>query len=119
MRLSIGTLVCNDFWVTPGCGPYPDPRLAFQLGQKGAKVIFQAIHSGWTQLHTPYHESNLVLRAMESQAYVVTANAAETEGPVNAATGLISPEGEWLVQVPREGEQVFVEQIEVSSPRSE
>ncbi len=112
--LPFGTLICNDYWVTPGCGPYPDPRLAFQLGEKGARVIFQAIHSGSGQLHTPYHESNLVLRAMESKVYVVTANAADPKGPVNAATGLISPEGEWLVQVPREGEQVFVEEIEVN-----
>ncbi|MCA9442002.1 MAG: carbon-nitrogen hydrolase family protein, partial [Candidatus Omnitrophica bacterium] len=112
--LPFGTLICNDFWVTPGCGPYPDPRLAFQLGQKGAKVIFQAIHSGCSQVHTPYHESNLVLRAMESKVFVVTANAADPNGPVNAATGLISPAGEWIVQVPREGEHVFVEEIEVT-----
>src|SRR5690606_9912585 len=26
--LRFGVLICNDLWVTPGCGPAPDPRLS-------------------------------------------------------------------------------------------
>jgi len=112
--LRFGCLICNDLWVTPGCGPYPDPRLAYQLGQRGARVIFHAIHSGYSAVHTAYHESNLALRAIESQFHIITANAAKEEGPVNAATGVVTPQGEWLVQCPREGEQSFSIEIEVA-----
>lgn len=44
--LTFGCLICNDLWVTPGCGPYPDPRLTYQLGQRGARIVFHAINSG-------------------------------------------------------------------------
>jgi len=113
--LTFGCLICNDLWVTPGCGPYPDPRLAYQLGQQGAQVIFHSIHSGSSAIHIPYHESNLVLRAMESRLYIVTANAADPKGPVNAPTGVVSPKGEWLVRVPPEGEHRFVHDIEIEA----
>lgn len=111
--VTFGCLICNDLWVTPGCGPYPDPRLTYQLGQKGARIIFHAIHSGCSPQHIPFHESNLSLRAQESRLYIVTANAADPNGPVNAATGIVSPQGEWLVQVPREGEHVYVRDVEM------
>ncbi|HOE67659.1 MAG TPA: carbon-nitrogen hydrolase family protein [Candidatus Hydrogenedentes bacterium] len=105
--IPFGCLICNDMWVTPGCGPYPDPRLAYHLGRKGARIIFHAVNSGSSAVHVPYHESNLTLRAMESRVYIVTANAADPNGPVNCATGVVSPEGEWLVRCPRDGDQTF------------
>jgi predicted amidohydrolase len=110
--LAFGCLICNDMWVTPGCGPYPDPRLSYQLGKKGAQVIFHAINSGASQVHIPYHESNLVLRAMESRVYIVTANAAQEEG-VNCRSGVVSPDGKWLVSCPRKGEHAYAIDIEV------
>lgn len=115
--LVFGCLICNDMWVTPGCGPYPDPRLSFQLGQQGAQVIFHSVNSGSSQIHTTYHESNLVLRAIESKAYICTANAAAPDGPVNCASGVVSPEGKWLVQCPREGEHTYTQDIEVDLDR--
>lgn len=111
--LTFGCTIGNDLWVTPGCGPYPDPRLAYQLGQKGAQVIFHSAHSGASAIHRTYHESNLQLRALESRVYIATANAATQEGPVNCPTGVMSPEGEWLVQCPLEGEQTYAHDIEV------
>lgn len=112
--ITFGCLICNDLWVTPGCGPYPDPRLTYQLAKRGAQVIFHSIHSGHSQIHTAYHESNLALRAREGDLFIVTANAAVPEGhSVNAASGVMSPEGEWLVQCPREGEHKFVYDIDV------
>ena len=102
-----GTLICNDLWVTPGFGSTPDPRLTYQLGEKGAKVIFHAICSGSDQTYTAYHESNLLLRALESKVYICTANIADPRGPVNAASGVVGPDGTWLIQAPREGEQVY------------
>lgn len=113
--VTFGCLICNDLWVTPGCGPYPDPRLAYQLGKKGAQIIFHSIHSGSSAIHTPYHESNLVLRAMESNLYIVTANAVAPDGPVNAATGIVSPEGEWLVRCPRTEDHKYEYDIELAT----
>ncbi len=106
-ELQFGCLICNDMWVTPGCGPYPDPRLSYHLAKKGASVIFHSVNSGTDADYIPYHESNLVLRARESKVYIFTANAASADGPVNCASGVVSPDGEWLIQCPREGEHVY------------
>ena len=110
--VNFGCLICNDLWVTPGCGPYPDPRLSYQLAKKGAQIIFHSVNSGASSIHAPYHESNLVLRAMESEVYICTANAATNEGPVNCPSGVMSPEGKWLVQCPRDSEQTYTCDIE-------
>jgi len=115
MGVSFGCLICNDLWVTPGCGPYPDPRLTFQLGQRGAQIIFHAVNSGSAPEYVPYHESNLMLRARESKLYIVTANAADQKGPVNALSGVVSPKGEWLVQCPRVGEHRYGCDIQVDT----
>ena len=111
--VSFGCLISNDMWVTPGYGPYPDPRLSLRLSEKGAQVIFHAVNSGSSAIHLPFHESNLALRAMEGKVYIVTANAAAPDGPVNCASGVMSPEGEWLVQCPRQNEQVYAYDIEL------
>ncbi len=111
--IRFGCLICNDLWVTPGCGPYPDPRLTYQLGKKGAQVIFHSVNSGSSAIHTPFHESNLVLRALESKIYICTANAVASDGPVNCPTGVVSPEGKWLVQCPRLGEQTYTYDLEI------
>lgn len=113
--IRFGCLICNDLWVTPGCGPYPDPRLTYQLGKKGVQVIFHSVNSGSTAIHTPYHESNLVLRALESKVYICTANAASADGPVNCATGVVSPQGKWLVQCPRLGEQTYTYDLTIET----
>ena len=113
--IPFGCLICNDLWVTPGCGPYPDPRLTYQLGKKGAKIIFHSVHSGGSQIHTPYHESNLRLRAMESGLHIVTANAAVPGGSVNAPSGVVGPDGNWLVQCPREGEHTFNADLDIET----
>ncbi|GMU91388.1 MAG: hypothetical protein AMXMBFR4_04460 [Candidatus Hydrogenedentota bacterium] len=109
---TFGCLICNDLWVTPGCGPYPDPRLSYQLGRKGVQIIFHSVNSGADPLYTAYHESNVQLRALESGVYICTANAV-ADGPVNCASGVVSPKGEWLVQCPREGEQTYSVDLEI------
>jgi predicted amidohydrolase len=114
--LTFGCLICNDLWVAPGWGPYPDPRLSYQLGKRNAQVIFHSINSGSHSLYIPFHDSNLRLRAIESKIYIATANAAVPEGTtVNAPTGVVSPEGEWVVQCPAMGEQQYVYDIELET----
>ena len=110
--ITCGSLICNDLWVTPGCGPWHDPRLTYQLGRKGARIIFHAVNSGAGQLHTDYHESNLRLRAMESNLHIATANAAFLK-PINCSTGVMSPKGEWLTRLDRVGEGRYLVEIDV------
>ena len=113
--LPFGCLICNDMWVTPGCGPYPDPRLSYQLSKKGARVIFHSVNSGSSAKHMQFHESNLALRAMEGDLHICTANAASTNGPINCSTGIMSPQGKWLTKCPRTGEQHYTYDIEVDT----
>jgi predicted amidohydrolase len=110
--LTFGCLICNDLWVTPGCGPYPDPRLTYQLGQQGAQIIFHGVNSGTSAAHLPYHESNLALRAMESNLYIATANAACADGPVNCTTGVMAPDGAWIAQCSHEGDHTCTVDID-------
>ena len=112
-NITFGCLICNDLWVTPGCGLYPDTRLTYQLAKRGAQIIFHSINSGIDPDFIPYHESNLVLRAREGKVYIVTANAAHPKGAVNARSGVVSPEGAWLVEVPREGEHIYSFDIDI------
>jgi len=114
-----GCLICNDLWVTPGCGPYPDPRLAYQLGRKGAQLIFHAVHSGYDGRFRAYHESNLALRARESGFPIVVANASDPAKEVNCHSGVMSAEGEWLVQVPLKGDHVFACDLELETADEE
>lgn len=111
--LRFGVLICNDLWVTPGCGPYVDPRLCYQLGQRGVEVVFHAINSGAAPEYIPYHESNLRLRARESGIHIVTANAAKGDQPVNCSSGIVDPDGRWLLLAGRRGEQRYVADITV------
>ena len=115
MGLVFGCLIGNDMWVAPGFGPYPDPRLSCQLGKKGAQVIFHSINSGSDKLYRSYYESNLKLRAIESKVYIVTANAASDNGILNVPTGIISPEGEWLVRCLRQDEQTFIYDLDIET----
>jgi len=105
--MTFGVLIDNDLWVTPGRGPYPDPRLSCQLGEKGAQALFHQVNAGTQQDFLPYHESNLSLRALESKFHIFTANAAYPDGPNNCRSGVMGPDGEWLTTLPREGEGVY------------
>jgi len=113
--LGFGCLICNDMWVTPGCGPYPDPRLSYRLARRGARVIFHLINSGSSSQHIAYHESNLQLRAREGGLFIATANAAKPH-PINCRSGIVSPEGTWLVSVPRRGQQFYSARVTIRSP---
>ncbi len=111
--ITFGCLIGNDLWVTPGFGPYPDPRLTCQLAKRGAQIVFHGNHSGHNQMYTAFHESNLALRAIEGNLYIATANASCNEGPVNAPTGILTPHGKWAAQCPRTGEHTCACDIEI------
>lgn len=102
-----GCLIGNDLWVRPGGGPYPDPRLALQLAKKGARLIVHTTDTGTDPRFASYYDANLRLRAWESRTWIVTVNAARSDGALNVPSGVISPEGKWGCQSPRTGEHTF------------
>ncbi len=111
--LTFGCLICNDLWVTPGCGNASDPKLTWQLARRGARVIFHSVNSGPESRYIPYHESNLALRAREGKLFIATANAAVTGRSVNCASGILTPEGHWIVRCRRRGRQFAVADVAV------
>jgi len=111
--LMFGCLVCNDFWVTPTFSTLPDMNLPGWLAFLGAEVIFHSIYSGAKRDFLNFHAGMLERRAREHGLYVVTANAAQQKG-VNAPSGVMGPDGRWLVRANRCGERMYVEDIELA-----
>ena len=105
----LGILICNDLWATPRWTTMPNPYLPWKLWQMGARALLHAIHSGRDQKHSAFHESSSELWARALKLPIVQVNASPADGgPVNAASGLIGPDGERSVRVPDVGEQYFV-----------
>jgi predicted amidohydrolase len=103
--LKIGTLICNDLWVTPGYTDGPNPHLSLQEARAGAQAIFHAVNSGTDIRFRSYHESNLALRAAEARCPFVVVNAASAAGEVNCASGVVTA-FEYARSLPRKGEAV-------------
>lgn len=117
--LKIGGLICNDLWANPTCTPQPDPHLVQRLAQRGARVIFHAVNGGrdgseLSKVAWSYHESNLRLRALASQVWIVTVdNCYPVHWPCSAPSGVVSPKGEWAYQAPSQGEHFFSYEIDI------
>ena len=106
--LAFGCLICNDLWVTPGTGATCDPRLTLRLARRGARAIFHSVFSGAEPRYIPFHESNLALRAQAGGLYIAAANAAVPGKAVNCASGIMGPDGQWVVRCRRRGRQFAV-----------
>jgi predicted amidohydrolase len=110
---TLGALICNDLWANPGCTPMPDPHLTHQLATLGAQVVFHAVNGGrsdspLSKVHWSFHESNLRLRALASRLWIVTVdNCYPVDLPCSAPSGVLNPQGDWVVQAPPQGEQYF------------
>ena len=113
--LHFGVLACNDLWVSPGCGPYPDPRLSYRLGQKGVDVIFHAVGAASAANYLKFHEGNHIVRAMESGAYIAVANIAGPAREACVTVGVIDPEGEFLVKAPHGRDRMVTTDIVISN----
>ena len=118
--LTIGGLVCNDLWANPEWTPMADPHLARQLADQGARVLFFSVNSGQDEgealaLHRAFHESNLRLRARSAKLWVIVANASDPKGQreANCHSGVLAPDGHWLVQADPKGEQFFAQTLVV------
>ena len=110
--MSLGVLNGNDLWVTPGLGPYHDPRLSFNLAQKGVDFIVHLNDSGVDPIFGAWHEANLFLRAREAKRPILTINAAHLDKPLNCPSGVVEPSGAWIVKCATTGEQHFEYEFE-------
>ena len=103
--LTVGILICNDLWVTPGYTDGPNPHLTLKQARAGAQVIFHHIHSGSDQRHRAYHESNHFVRAAEAKCPIIAVNAF-TPPEVNATSGVVGTDFRHLVALPRDREAI-------------
>jgi len=103
--LTVGILICNDLWVTPGYTDGPNPHLTLKQARAGAQVIFHHIFSGSDQRHRAYHESNHFVRAVEAKCPIVAVNAF-TPPEVNATSGVVGTDFQHLVALPRDREAI-------------
>ena len=129
--LTVGGLVCNDYWANPEWTPMADPHLAQRLGEMGARVIFVSANTrpktgDAGQLGRDYHMSNIRMRARAAKTWVVVVNAGDPvgfkgeptdEGPrlLPAPSGVVDANGTWKVLVPSAEEQFFVYSIDLAT----
>ena len=118
--VTLGALICNDLWANPGCTPGPDPHLTRQLAAMGAQVIFHAVNGGRDgsdfarDVVWPFHESNLLMRALASRVWIATVDSCHPEDlPCSAPSGIVAPDGTWACRVADQGEAYFAHTIEM------
>jgi predicted amidohydrolase len=109
--IRFGALICNDLWATPGWTTMPNPYLPWQLHRMGAEFILHAVNSGTGLINRPFHESSVALWALKLGIPIVEVNASKSEHPVNARSGVMGPEGDWLFMAPDTGEPQFTYEI--------
>lgn len=116
----VGGLICNDLWANPTCTPMPDTHLTQQLSGMGARIVFHAVNGGRggpesAKLSWPYHETNLRMRAMAGKLWIVTVDNCFPEHLwCSSPSGVIDPQGNWVVQTLPKGEALFAHTIELA-----
>jgi len=122
----IGGLICNDFWANPSCTPQPDPFLPQKLASMGARVIFQAVNGGrdgndWAEnVIWPFHESNLRMRTRAAGVWTVVADSSHPVTiPCSCPSGVLSPEGTWVVNAKRQGVDQYTTSIDLSPEKEQ
>ena len=120
--ITIGGLICNDFWGNPGCTPVPEPHLSHQLRTLGARVVFQAVNGGrdgsaWSRdVVWPFHESNLRMRTRSDRLWTVVADNSHPETmPCSCPSGVISPDGSWVARTENQGIDQFTFVIDLKT----
>ena len=117
--ITVGGLICNDFWGNPFCTPMDDSYLPRQLGRLGARIIFEAVNGGrggkCQDICWNFHESNLLLRSMASRLWTIVVDSSEpVDKPCSCPSGVISPDGDWVCKADPAGLQLFVHTIELA-----
>lgn len=115
-----GGLICNDAWANPDCTNGDDPVLVRKLASMGARAIFHAVNGGrsndpFSDVFRAFHESNLRIRAKAARCWIVTAdNCFPFNVPCSCPSGIIDPDGNWVVKAPPVNDHVFCATIDVA-----
>lgn len=114
--IMVGGLICNDLWANPRCTPMPDPHLIQELRKMGAKVILHAVNgAGGGEQSIAFHESQLKVRVAASKTWTVTVDNCN-RGPeqiCSSQSGVLDPNGNWIVKTQTNGEHFFVHTIDI------
>lgn len=114
--LCFAVLICNDFWATPRSTRGRIPLLVQVAQDLGASVVFHAIScSGETdpakrEILMDWHVAHHRTWAMRIGITVVAANQPKALGSL-VHSGIIGPDGNYVIRVPNQGEQFFVAEI--------
>jgi predicted amidohydrolase len=114
--LRFAVLICNDFWATPRSTRGRIPLLVQEAQDLGATVIFHAIScSGETdpakrEILRHWHVAHHRTWAMRIGISVVAADQPKALGSL-VHSGIVGPDGNYVVRVPHQGEHLFVGQI--------
>ncbi|MCL2512756.1 MAG: carbon-nitrogen hydrolase family protein [Oscillospiraceae bacterium] len=113
MGVTVGGLICNDLWASPGCTSMPDPHLTKQISRMGAKIIFHAVNGGRDEselsqgLVRKFHEVHVLMKAQADGLIICTADNAWPEHIVVSSLGGVAlPNASWLCTLPDQGRQV-------------
>jgi predicted amidohydrolase len=116
----IGGLICNDLWANPECTPQDDPHLTRRLARMGAEVILHSVNAAaardeFYDTYHQFHEANLRMRARASRLWIVSVDNCHPapSAPVVSPSGIVGPDGHWLVKAPSFGERFFSGRIAI------
>ncbi len=107
----LGSLICNDAWAFPSAAPKGDPYLWNTIKDQGACCVFVSANCN-AEAYDPHvytwHENHLQLQAKLCGMHVVVASASTDMlgGTVNfmqAPSGIIGPDGEWIAKCNTQG----------------
>lgn len=119
--LTIGGLLCNDYWANPEWTPMDDPHLVQQLARMGTRIILLGVNGGpgrgeEINLTRQFHEANLRLRARAAGVWVVVVDNCGDRKDLScsAPCGVIDPKGEWVLETRPTGEHLFAYTIDLT-----
>lgn len=111
--VKVGIAICHEGWRYPETVRWAAAR--------GAQIVFHPNYAGsdisgnkireWGKIDSPYYEKAMICRSVENTIYFASINYAMEYQ--DAATSLISPEGECLAYVPYGQEQLLIQEIDL------
>jgi len=117
-KFTVGSLLCNDAWAFPSASPDGNPYL--WKDYSNSKCVFVSANCSTDELDSTiytWHENHLQMHAKLNQQHVIV-SAATTDmlgtprDFVQAPSGIIGPDGEWIVKCKDSGSDVVTADIQ-------
>jgi len=117
-------LICNDVWATPFVSPTGNPYYVWNIAKSQASVLFVSINSnldeqdGWDPIVYAWHENHLQMFAKSFGLYIVASNSSTSMNhrpalKVQAPSGVIGPDGNWIKKCAEAGEDAVTVDIQL------